>query len=110
MLLPVEGTVHSLILGLDPGRVLRRGCWRTIEQLAFVFRNANGSIVGKTSDEGDIFYNVSDGSFEVALTSPAVPLSWKPGQHRHSAVQATQPCDLTLHVNGELVASGMGTS
>ena len=87
------------------------GAGETIEQLAFVFRNANGSIVGKTADEGDIFYNVSDGSFEVALTSPSGSSVLETlGNTVTLQVQATQPCDLTLEVNGEAVASGMGTS
>ena len=54
VLLPVEGTVHSFDFG---GLTLAEYYGvdaETIEQLAFVFRNANGSLVGKTADEGDI--------------------------------------------------------
>ena len=73
-LLPVEGTIHSFDFGgvsLAEYYGVPEGV--TIEQLAFVFRNADGSAVGKTADESDIFYNVSDGSFEVAFTSPGEP-------------------------------------
>ena len=79
VLLPVEGTVHSFDFGgLTLAEYYGVGAGETIEQLAFVFRNANGSIVGKTADESDIFYNVSDGSFEVALTTPSGPSFWRP--------------------------------
>ena len=112
VLLPVEGTVHSFDFGgLTLAEYYGVGAGESIEQLAFVFRNANGSLVGKTADEGDIFYNVSDGSFEVALTSPSAPSVLETlGNTVTLQVQATQPCDLTLEVNGEAVASGMGTS
>ena len=106
VLIPVEGTVHSFDFGgLTLAEYYGVGAGETIEQLAFVFRNANGSIVGKTSDEGDIFYNVSDGSFEVALTSPIGSSVLETlGNTVTLQAQATQPCDLTLHVNGERVA------
>ena len=71
ILLPVEGTVHSFDFdGLTLAEYYGVPEGVVIEQLAFVFRNANGSVVGKTADEGDIFYTVSDGSFEVVLTNP----------------------------------------
>ena len=43
-----------------------------VEALAFVFRNANGSAVGRASDGGDIFYTVypSDIAFQSLLLSP----------------------------------------
>ncbi|HSF90433.1 MAG TPA: hypothetical protein VLA46_13510, partial [Saprospiraceae bacterium] len=43
-----------------------------VESLAFVFRNANGSVVGRASDGGDIFYPVypADVAFQSVLLSP----------------------------------------
>jgi hypothetical protein len=43
-----------------------------VESLAFVFRNANGSIVGRGADQGDIFYPVypEDVAFQSLLLSP----------------------------------------
>lgn len=34
-----------------------------VQKLAFVFRNANGSIVGRNTDGSDIFVSIGDGSF-----------------------------------------------
>ena len=110
-LIPVEGTIHSFDFGgltlanygVPDGVV--------IEQLAFVFRNADGSVVGKTADESDIFYNVSDGSFEVIFTTPAETSSIASlGETLDLVTQATQPSDLTLSINGEEVASEFGLS
>ncbi len=111
-LLPVEGTVHSFDFGgLTLAEYYGVPDGITIEQLAFVFRNADGSLVGKTADESDIFYDISDGSFEVIFTSPTNTSSVEPlGSSLTVVAQATQECDLTLSVNGEVVATGTGSS
>lgn len=111
-LIPVEGTIHSFDFGgLTLAEYYGVPDGVVIEQLAFVFRNADGSVVGKTADESDIFYNVSDGSFEVIFTSPLETSSIASlGETLDLVAQATQPADLTLSVNGEEVASEFGLS
>jgi|GEM_PF-216292 len=111
-LLPVEGTVHSFDFGgLTLAEYYGVPDGVTIEQLAFVFRNANGSVVGKTADEGDIFYTVSDGSFEVVLTNPNGTSSIESvGTIVNVVAQASQTASLTLEVNGEPVATANGIS
>ena len=111
-LIPVEGTIHSFDFGgLTLAEYYGVPAGVVIEQLAFVFRNADGSAVGKTSDEGDIFYNVSDGSFEVIFTTPSETSSIASlGETIDIIAQATQPSDLALSVNGEEVASEFGLS
>ena len=84
------------------------GAGETIEQLALSSETQTAASSARRR-RSDIFYNVSDGSFEVALTTPS-GLRLETWKHRHLQVQATQPCDLTLEVNGEAVASGTGTS
>ena len=111
-LLPFDGTVHSFDFGgltLAEYYGVPEGV--VIEQLAFVFRNFDGSAVGKTADEGDIFYTVSDGSFEVVLTNPVGTSSIESvGTTMNVIAQASQTASLTLDVNGETVASANGTS
>jgi len=100
-LLPFDGTVHSLDFGGLP-RAEYYGVPEgvVIEQLAFVFRNFDGSAVGKTADEGDIFYTVSDGSFEVVLTNPVGTSSIESvGTTMNVIAQASQTASLTLDVN-----------
>lgn len=41
-----------------------------IEKMAFVFRNADGSIVGRAEDGGDIFYDVYQEGLQVKITHP----------------------------------------
>ena len=111
-LLPVEGTVHSFDFGgLTLAEYYGVPDGVTIEQLAFVFRNADGSLVGKTADESDIFYDISDGSFEVIFTSPSSTSSVEPlGSTFTIVAQATQESDLALSVNGQEVATSTGSS
>ena len=111
-LLPVEGTVHSFDFGgLTLAEYYGIPDGVTIEQLAFVFRNADGSLVGKTADESDIFYDISDGSFEVIFTSPSSTSSVETlGSTFTVVAQATQESDLSLTVNGQEVATSTGSS
>ena len=111
-LLPVSGTVHSFDFGgMTLAEYYGVPDGVVIEQLAFVFRNGDGTVVGKTADEGDIFHNVSDGSFEVIFTSPSEASSIQPlGSTLSIQAQATQEASLTLNVNGELVASASGNA
>lgn len=42
-------------------------------KLAFVFRNVDGSIVGRESDGSDIFVPLSDGAFNIHFITPSIP-------------------------------------
>lgn len=42
----------------------------TVLKLAFVFRNADGSIVGRDTDGGDIFVDLFQGDYAAAIISP----------------------------------------
>ena len=71
------------------------------EQLAMVFRNGSGSLVGRDSDGGDLFLPLSGGGFDAVFLQPqessalvvagnSVPLS----------ASATEPSNLTFSLNG----------
>lgn len=44
-----------------------------VEQLAFVFRNVNGQLVGREADGSDIFVDISQGGFDGAIQTPNAP-------------------------------------
>jgi len=50
----------------------------TIQQMAFVFRNSDGSVVGRASDGGDIYADVYQNPFQVKFTQPTDSLTFFP--------------------------------
>jgi glycosidase len=79
----------------------------TIEQMAFVFRNSDGSKEGKADGGADIFANVYENSFNVKLTQPAEP----PTFHQKNtsvtikgvASSQSSGVELTLFIDGQQV-------
>ena len=83
----------------------------TIEKLAFVFRNADGSKEGKDVGGADIFYPVypDAAEFHVTLTSPSETLIFAtPGQVIPVQGEATEDATLSLFDNGNLIFSTFG--
>ncbi|MCB0629472.1 MAG: alpha-amylase family glycosyl hydrolase [Saprospiraceae bacterium] len=70
---PVSGQAnqYSYVIGSSIREYYQVPAGEAIEQLAFVFRNADGSKEGKDTGGADIFYEVYDASLQIALTSPA---------------------------------------
>lgn len=78
----------------------------TINKMAFVFRNANGSVVGRTALGGDIYTNVYNDSLHCAFINPTsgsvVQKSLMSTMNFFCA--ASQNCTLTLYANGNQLA------
>lgn len=88
--------------GLEPGDV--------VEQMAFVFRNASGSIVGRTATGGDIFTPVyPEGVFAAEVRAPYEPqIHTEPPAAVDFIGQTNEPADIGLYINDDLVASAVG--
>lgn len=77
-----------------------------VRQLAFVFRNADGTRQGKTASGGDIFVDVVDQGLQVTLTSSLEGTLVTAGHENVSfTASCTQPATLTIDVNGTPVAT-----
>ena len=77
-----------------------------VRQLAFVFRNADGTRQGKTASGGDIFVDVVDQGLQVTLTSNLEGTLVTAGHENVSfTASCTQPATLTIDVNGTPVAT-----
>jgi len=82
-----------------------------IEQMAFVFRNADGSRVGRAADGSDIFYPVYEaGILEVAFLSPQGGEVVQAHTPVPVEVAASDSATLKLYVNDSLVAQAYGKS
>jgi glycosidase len=83
----------------------------TVLQLAFVFRNTNGTIVGRAADGSDIFYPVypENGALRTAFIQPAEPLLLlSEGQNQPVRAAASKTGVLRLFDNQTLVADTSG--
>ena len=87
--------------GLLPGE--------TIEQLAMVFRNASGTMVGRNADNSDIFLPVSDGTFSASFIAPELGYAvLNVGESVALEGIATADAALTLTIGGVEVAAASG--
>lgn len=83
----------------------------TVESLAMVFRNSNGTLVGRNADGSDIFYEVSSGSFSTSLQTPENGYAVLDLGDTYTILgQASESCELSLEINGEVVTTVTGTS
>ncbi len=83
----------------------------TVLQMAFVFRDEPGIIVGRNTDGSDIYLDVYEPGLNVAITSPAIdPLIVEPGDNVHVEVTSVLADSLYLYVDGtEVVATDNAT-
>ncbi|MFN8276415.1 MAG: alpha-amylase family glycosyl hydrolase [Chitinophagales bacterium] len=77
----------------------------TIKKLAFVFRNVDGTVVGRTASGGDIFLDLYDDQLHAAFIQPNTPAVAKPlGSTMNFFGAASENCDLRLYGNGNLLS------
>ena len=79
----------------------------TILQLAFVFRNESGAIVGRNADGSDIYVNVYESGLNVSITLPSTdPLIVNIADNIHIEATATFVDSMFLFIDGiEVVAT-----
>lgn len=93
----------STYYGLEPGEV--------VEKLMFVFRNANGSIVGRNADGSDIYFQIYQPGFNAAFVTPQTSsLIANPNQQIPITAGSSQNASLTILVNGNAVATQSNTT
>ena len=78
----------------------------TVTALAFVFRNANGSLVGRNADGSDILIPIYQNSFTAKIFAPSSPQIFlsQSGSLNVSA-GANHLADLNLYLNDQLINS-----
>jgi len=78
-----------------------------VQRLAFVFRNTNGTIVGRSSSGSDIFYDVfpANAGLLAAILKPTASIIANTGQQIAIRTAANKNAKLSLYDNGILVAS-----
>ncbi|MEM9928369.1 MAG: alpha-amylase family glycosyl hydrolase [Bacteroidota bacterium] len=80
-----------------------------IERIAFVFRNADGSLEGKATGGADIFVDVSAGdALGITVVGDPGQDTWALGRPLAVLAGATREANLSITDNGTEVASGTG--
>lgn len=75
----------------------------TVSQLAFVFRNATGSIVGRDAGGTDIFYDVYSGSsLQLSLNSPTNGDIYNVNDMVGITANSSAATDINLYIDGVL--------
>ena len=82
----------------------------TINQLAFVFRNSDGSKTGKATGEKDIFVTVYAEGLNVGISSPSRINVFEKNESFAFTASTTAAADLKLFLNNQQIASQSGTS
>ncbi len=83
----------------------------TIEQLAFVFRNEDGTLVGKTDDGSDIYYEVFASGLNILITKPSEsPIIVQQNDLIEIAGNTTGSDSTFLYDNGKLIYADTGSS
>lgn len=76
-----------------------------IQELAFVFRNSDGSKTGKTETNGDIFYTVYDEGLAMRISSPMNESIYDINDEIEIQIDAINSDSIQLFVNNTLVKS-----
>lgn len=99
----VSENLYSLYIG-DIRTYYGVPATETIKKLAFVFRTADKSKEGKTASGGDIFVDVSDGGFQIALTSSlgGETVITPDNAEVTFTLASTQEASLSININGKL--------
>ncbi|ALO16389.1 Malto-oligosyltrehalose trehalohydrolase [Salinivirga cyanobacteriivorans] len=82
----------------------------TILQLAFVFRNEDGSIVGRAADGGDIYANVYSNPYEITWNAPSTSQIYSPGDIIDVDAVSLAAESMELSVNGAVVETANSTN
>lgn len=85
----------------------------TVLRMAFVFRNASGSVVGRAADGSDIFYDVYpvNGPLATRILQPAASVFLlKTGDQISVSAAASKSGDLFLYDNGQEAAKANGNT
>ena len=75
-----------------------------VYKLAFVFRNVDGSLVGRNADGSDIFIDLYNEGAAAFIETPAEPLIVEPSGTFPVAARAISPADLMLKIDDATVA------
>jgi hypothetical protein len=107
LMTPLGNNMHSITI--NPQTFYELGGGEVVSKLAFVFRNQNGSIVGRNADGSDIYMDIYQDGFNAGFTVPGVNSTIvDPATNFDINCASSATATITLTVNGSEVASQSG--
>ena len=102
--------IHEIVIDIDQYYGFPNGT--NVAKLAFVFRNFDGSLEGKTATMGDIFYPIYpiNGGFQAAIFKPYSDLLVNINDTISISAQSNSNATLQLFDNGVLIADTTNTT
>ena len=104
LMTPMGGGIHRIEINPQSYYGIPGGF--DIGRLMFVFRNGNGTLEGKNADGSDIYFELYEPGFHAGIMQPYQSiLNVASGETLEVQAASSEPADLEIFVNGELVAS-----
>ncbi len=101
----VEGETNIWQWELTPNEFFNITGDQVVYRMGMVFRNAAGTLEGKTETNGDFFVNLSQG-FEVRFSNPQVSsMLLEIGESQEISIVSSEEADLIIQINGDVVAA-----
>lgn len=110
MLTNIGTNLWKLSIGPNIQTFLGVPSTETIKQIALVFRNAAGTLTGKTASGGDIFVNVYQSGLNVAFTSPSADGVTTAGTTLPIKIASSVNAALKIKINGTDIKSSITDS
>lgn len=105
LMTPLGNNLHELTIDIEDFYGIEDG--EVVTQLAFVFRNATGSLEGKTADNSDIYVDLYNNEFATNISTPfeTIIFTDDAGEVEFTAV-SNIPADFNLYLDDAIVDSG----
>jgi hypothetical protein len=106
---PLGNNLHQIVI--TPQTFYGLNVDETVSKLMFVFRNQQGTTVGRNADGSDIYLDIYPAGFNASLSQPINNSQIvNAGQNVAVVANASQACNMTISMNGNVVASGNGVT
>jgi len=94
---PLGNHLHQLVIPVQEFYDIDEG--EEVYELAFVFRNINGTLVGRESDGGDIYYSLYEEGNDAIIVSPGFPDLYTNDENIDIIAQSSDTAQLSLFVD-----------
>jgi len=109
LMTPMGNNIHKIVI--TPSTFYNLNVGETVSKMMFVFRNAQGTVVGRNADGSDIYLNVYPPGFNASLSQPAAESQIVDAfQTVPVTANSSVASNITISVNGTQVASGNGVT